>query len=127
MIYADTDFFLALIKESDWLKKPAEALLKKHTGEIWTSPITLIELLLLAKVKDLDPIDVLIDALAIAQLRGGESQLYLLSTHYIKKENVGAFDSLHAASWGRDCKILSSDKVIDRLGLNRIPLGKQAA
>ena len=94
---------------------------------MWTSTTTLIELLLLAKVKDLDPIDVLIDALAIAQLRGGESQLYLLAAHYIKKDNVGVFDSLHAAWCGRDCKILSSDKVFDRLGLDRIPLGKEAA
>lgn len=32
MIYADTDFFLALLKESDWLRGAAEGLLRKRFG-----------------------------------------------------------------------------------------------
>lgn len=55
MIYADTDFFLALLKENDWLQTSAKKLLAKHKGSIWTSPVTLIELMLLAVKCDLDP------------------------------------------------------------------------
>ncbi len=47
MIYADTDFFLALLKPKDWLKQGAERLLVEHKGELVTSPVTLTELLLL--------------------------------------------------------------------------------
>ena len=64
MIYADTDFFLALLKDSDWLKQGAQHLAEQYKGKIWTSPPTLIELLLLAAEYHLDPERLLIDALA---------------------------------------------------------------
>ena len=36
MIYADTDFFLALLKPDDWLKEAAMRLCKQHRGELST-------------------------------------------------------------------------------------------
>ena len=36
-MFADTDFILALIKESDWLKTNAEKILEDNKGKIRTS------------------------------------------------------------------------------------------
>ena len=123
MIYADTDFFLALMKESDWLKQSAEHLLEKHRGQIWTSPITLIELLLVAAEYTLDTERLLVDVLEIAKLEGGEARHYLMAAGLIKEHKVGVFDALHA-TFCEDSKIISSDKVFDRLGLERVRLGE---
>ncbi len=121
MIYADTDFFLALLKPTDWLKQRATRLLEKYRGQIRTSAATMIELLLLAAQYELDPERLLVDSLDIAQLEGSEPNAFLLAAHIMKKEGVGVFDSLHAAHCG-DAEMISSDKVFDRLGLKRIPL-----
>jgi len=122
MIYADTDFFLALLKDKDWLQKTAMKLLHDWRGKIWTSPATLIELLLLSSEFHLDPERLLIDALEISELRGGDPNVFLVAAHYIKEKGTTVFDSVHAASCGRGCKIISSDKVFDKLGLDRVPL-----
>ena len=121
MIYADTDFFLALLKPTDWLKQRATRLLEKYSGQIRTSAATMTELLLLAAEYDLDPERLLVDSLGIAHLDGAEPNAFLLAAHYMKEKNVGVFDSLHAAHCG-DSEMISSDKVFDRLGLKRIPL-----
>jgi len=55
LIYADTDFFLALMRESDWLNEPAESLLRQYAGRIRISRAVLIEFLLLARREDADP------------------------------------------------------------------------
>ncbi|MEZ0319946.1 MAG: PIN domain-containing protein [Pyrobaculum sp.] len=44
MIYADTDFFLALLKEGDRLHNKALEILEKYKGRITTSVITFVEL-----------------------------------------------------------------------------------
>ena len=121
MIYADTDFFLAMLKGSDWLKRGAKRLLRKHRGQLWTSEVTLTELLLLAKEFSLDPRRLLVDAMAIARVDDRIGRLYLTAANVIKQQGVGVFDALHAAYCGHD-QILSSDKVFDRLGLDRIAL-----
>ena len=122
MIYADTDFFMALIKESDWLKPSAQRLLKEYKGKIWTSPATLAELLLMAVKMNLDPEKMMMDTLNYAQLRGGPPDVYMVAAVYIKDKKMGAFDALHAAFCGLDCPILSSDKIFDKLGMKRIRL-----
>jgi len=47
-MYADLDFFLALLKKNDWLKSKAEKIYKDNYKEIWTSTITLQEIILYA-------------------------------------------------------------------------------
>ena len=121
MIYADTDFFLALLKGSDWLKQAAKRLLRKYHGQLWTSEVTLTELLLLAKEFSLDPRRLLVDAMGIARVDDRIARLYLTAANVIKQQGIGVFDALHAAYCGND-QILSSDKVFDRLGLDRIAL-----
>lgn len=121
MIYADTDFFVALLKKSDWLKSGAERLLRQHQGSIWTSPATLIELLLIAAEFGLDPEELLVDVLRIVELRHADANVFLVAASYIKQHNVNVFDAVHAAYCGSS-KIISSDRVFDRLGLERIGL-----
>ena len=121
MIYADTDFFLALLKKSDWLKERARRLLERHKGEIWTSPVTLTELLLLAAEFDMDPEGLIVDALKLVELRGADEKVFLVAAYYMQEKNVTVFDSIHAAYCG-NCKIISSDRVFNKLGFNRIQL-----
>ena len=122
MIYADTDFFLALMKKPDWLKESAKTLYDQHRERLWTSPATMIELLLVAAEYGLDPERLLVDAMEIAELREGDAGVFLRAANFVKEKGVNVFDSLHAAFCGHGGTILSSDKVFDRLGLTRIRL-----
>ena len=122
MVYADTDFFLALLKPSDWLKGRAARILEQYRGTIWTSPATLIELLLVARRYGLDPEGVLVATIKIAELRGGAPGEHLLAAHYVKERGIDVLDAVHAAFCGRREQIISSDKVFDRLGLERVRL-----
>lgn len=121
MIYVDTDFVLALLKESDWLKSKAQKLYDKYKDELFTSGITIVEVLLLAKRFDIDP-EVLLVSLfqIIPTIKGLEKNTALLAAHYMK-EGVNVFDALHASSCG-SCDIISSDSVYDKIGLRRIDL-----
>ena len=78
MIFADTDFFLALMKESDWLKEPAEKLLRQDSGQIRILPTVLIEILLLARREMLDPERLLSDVLQIGVLDGYDPHMNLV-------------------------------------------------
>ena len=122
MIYADTDFFLALMKPTDWLQRSARKLLAQYKGTIWTSPTTLTELLLLATEFGLDPVRLIIDVLEISTLQGGEPGVFLTAASYIKNNKVRVFDALHAGYCGQESKIISSDRAFDKLGLVRVPL-----
>ena len=122
MLYADTDFFLALLKEKDWLKSRAAFLEKNYRGKIWTSPVTLIELFLIARRYGLDPERLAADVSQIAKIDGADSSIFALAATYMKDEGAGVFDGFHAAICGKKSKIISSDKIFDRLGLDRVKL-----
>lgn len=116
MIYADTDFFLALIKPSDWLKENAQEILEKNQ-RITTSEATFIELALLAKKYNLDPVKITASVMAIC---GIEETTYLKAATYIREYGIGIFDAFNAAHC--EGKIISSDSVYDKLGIERIKL-----
>ena len=122
MIYVDTDFFLALLKEGDRLQGGARRLFRRYRWNLWTSPATLMELLMLAGRYNLDPEKLITAALDMVELGGGEAKVYYLGARYMKKHQMTAFDALHAAFCGKDCKIISSDKVFDKLGMERLKL-----
>jgi predicted nucleic acid-binding protein len=124
--YADTDFFLAILKETDWLKSRARRMLLKHKKDLWTSPVTAIELLLLADRTGLDAERLILDMTQIAELRGIDARILLAAAHYMKEHSAHTFDALHAAFCDSD-SIISSDKIFDRIGLRRIPLEDQRA
>ena len=119
MIYADTDFFLALLKPDDRLKENARKILEKYRGDITTSDATFIELLLLAERYGLDPIKIVSSVMALC---GIEDTRYLKAAIYVKEYGLKVFDAFHAAGCGG--RIISSDSVYDKLGITRIDLRK---
>ncbi len=117
MIYADTDFFLALLKPSDWLKKNAERIKNEHEGDIGTSEVTFIELLLISKRFNFDPVKLTSAVMAIC---GIHDDIYLKAAMNVAKGG-NVFDAFHAAHC--EGTIISSDDVFEKLfGLMRIPL-----
>ena len=120
MPYADSDFFLALIKESDWLSKKAEKILREYKNNIWTSQWTLVEILMISEEYNLDP-EIIVNSInQIAKIEGGAERI-LAAAHLMKESSMTVFDALHAVSCRRD-KIRSSDSIFDDIGLERIRL-----
>ena len=116
MTYADTDFFLALLKPTDWLKKNARRILEEENGRIYTSETTYIELMLLAKRYGLDPVRITIDVMAICNEKNADYQ----AAAELIAQDVGVFDAFHAVH--SNGKIISSDTVYKKLGLEQIAL-----
>ena len=116
MTYADTDFFLALLKPTDWLKKSARRILEEEKGRIYTSEVTYIELMLLAKKYGLDPVRITIDVMAICKEKNADYQ----AAAELIAQDVGVFDAFHAVH--SNGKIISSDKKYKKLGLEQIDL-----
>lgn len=119
-MYADTDFFLALLKEEDWLKRKALAILDEYEGDISSSAISVFELLLLCRRFGMDPEEVLMCMFQIAQVEGIAEHKALCAAHYIKEKDLAPSDALHAALCGGS--IISSDKIYDKMGIERIRL-----
>ncbi len=120
-MYADTDFFLALLKGSDWLKANALRLLNKYRNDIYTSEVTYVELMLLSQKYHLDSVSVVADVMAITKTN---NTTYLKAAHFIKENKVNVFDAFHAAHV--EDSIISSDSVYDKLGIKRIKLEEQS-
>lgn len=116
MTYADTDFFLALLKPTDWLRENARRIMREEQGKIYTSEATYIELMLLARRYGLDPVRIAIDVMAICNEKNGEYQ----AAAELITQNVGVFDSFHAVH--SNGKIISSDKIYKKIGLEQIDL-----
>ena len=93
MVYADTDFFLAILKDSDWLKDRAKNILDVYRDNIETSLITYVELLLLAKKFNLPPIGLIT---AVMKLTNFLDSTPLIAAKYVE-DGIGVFDSFHAA------------------------------
>ena len=118
-MYADTDFFLALLKSSDWLKTGATRIFNTYKGSIRTSETTFVELMLLSHKYGLDPVRVAADVMAMTKTN---DTTYLKAAYFIKESKVNVFDAFHAAHAGKE--IISSDGVYDRLGITRVKLEK---
>ncbi|MGB3479876.1 MAG: PIN domain-containing protein [bacterium] len=121
MVYADTDFFLATMKKKDWLKSNAKKLYKKYGKSLWTSVVTLTEILLLCQRYDLDPEKVTISLFSICRISGIEKETALQAAYYMQHHKLNVFDAFHAAFSAND-EIISSDKIFDMLGIKRIKL-----
>ena len=116
MVYADTDFFLALLKERDWLKEKALKLLEEYKGQITTSIATYIELMLLSKKYGLDPVRTSVSVMEITR----EFDIRVLRAAVLVAQGMGVFDAFHAAFSGGE--IISSDHVFEEFGYRRVKL-----
>ena len=124
-MFADTDFLLALVKGSDWLKKNAENILEKHKGRISTSVSVVIESALVCKRLKISVVDAFVCIFEFVEINEETYRLCLDAALYIEKDRLNVFDAFHAAYCGSDA-IISSDTVYDKLGMERVKLEKGA-
>ncbi len=124
-MYADADFFFALLKENDWLKKHSEELYKSGRKEIWTSVATMIEILFRGSAKKINTVEALLALQDLAPV------VPLLKDHLVlaaelKSANpaLDTMDAIHAAvaQSAGEKKIISSDKIFEKLGFERVKL-----
>ena len=120
MIYADTDFFIALVKDDDWLQERAETIARENAGEIYTSRGTLLELLMISDRFEFDRVEALSYALEIASVPEDERVLFQ-AADYMEQHGLTAFDAYHVAYANGD-PIISSDKSFDDVTDDRISL-----
>ncbi|BCU66589.1 hypothetical protein HS7_00260 [Sulfolobales archaeon HS-7] len=116
MVYADTDFFLALLKDKDWLKRKASSLLREYEYNITTSLATYLELMLLSKKFGLDPVKVSASVMEITK----SFDERILKASILISQGMGVFDAFHAAF--SEGKIISSDHIYEEFGYTRIKL-----
>ena len=118
--YADTDFFIALMHSSDRLNFSAKEAFNLYKGNISTSLAVVIETLLIGKRFGM-PLEMLIRyLLSIATVDNYDPSTIMLAVHYIVENKLSTFDAFHAALCNG--KIISSDHVYDKLGIDRIKL-----
>ena len=120
MLYADTDFFVALVKDDDWLQERAAALARENEGEIYTSRATLLELLMISERFEFDRMEALSYALEIASVPEDESVLFR-AADYMEQHGLTAFDAYHVAYADED-PIASSDTSFDDVTDDRVPI-----
>lgn len=120
MIYADTDFFIALVKDDDWLQERAISIARENDGQIYTSRATLLELLMISDRFEFDRFEALSYVLEIADVPENESVLFQ-AADYMEQYDFTAFDAYHVAYADAD-PIVSSDKAFDDLTNDRIPI-----
>ncbi|GAB3021387.1 type II toxin-antitoxin system VapC family toxin [Natronobiforma cellulositropha] len=117
-MYADTDFWVALLKDDDWLAERATSLLEEHRGNLEVSVATFIELFLIEERYDFDREQA---TLAIFELADSsvETEVVFQASAYIE-DGLNTFDAFHAALAGD--AILSSDQAFETISIDRVPL-----
>ena len=110
-MYAETDFLLALVKDEDWLGERATAVYRDHGEELWTSRLTLVELLLVADREGLDAERVVADAGELLEVRGDDDAVLAAAT-YVEDHGFSPFDALHLVESGED-RVVSSDSAYE--------------
>lgn len=119
--YVETDFLLALAKESDWLKGSAEDALEEH--DVVTSTYAYLEVLLIRERHEFDYIKLFSNMLNVVPVETEEEHQIVLKAVDYFEDGMTAFDSFHAATAEtRGHPILGSDKAYEDVDAGRIPL-----
>ncbi|HVC58191.1 MAG TPA: PIN domain-containing protein [Candidatus Acidoferrales bacterium] len=116
MVYADSDFFIALLIPEDRHKAWAKAVYEKHKGNISTSSVTVLELLLISQRFGIGAQALITRVLSVARLTGIQGSDALRAAYFIDNYKVGIFDAFHAALCGG--KIISTDHIFGILGID---------
>ncbi len=129
--YADSDFFLALMKDSDWLKENAKNIYENNKGNIYVSPFTIVELMIVCVREKIPVKKTLLQISRIAQTVYIKWDLFFKATEYIE-QGASIFDSLlmafvYESQLGSSEKnsIISSDKIYEKFGFKAIDLRKR--
>jgi predicted nucleic acid-binding protein len=124
MVYVETDFLIALAKDSDPLKQNAEEVLRDEDVEVSTSVLAYAEFLLLADRYDIERVRAVSNLLDMVPVVPEEhSQAVLKAAKYQEEHGMTTFDALHAGlAETREARILSSEQDYDALDIERVPL-----
>jgi len=119
--YVETDYLLALAKDSDWLKGRAEDGLEEH--DVVTSTYSYLEMLLIQERHEFDYIKLFSNMLEVVPVETDEERQIVLKAVNYFDNGMPAFDSFHAATAEtRGHPILSSDKAYEDADPERLPL-----
>ncbi|MFB6202908.1 MAG: type II toxin-antitoxin system VapC family toxin [Candidatus Nanohaloarchaea archaeon] len=105
-MYVDADFVLALVKDDDWLSERAEEVYRENE-DLWTSPYTLIELMLVAYREDRNVVRTVAETVELVEVKGSTDEVEAAAV-YVQEEDLTPFDALHLVSSGDDA-IASGD------------------
>lgn len=120
-VYVETDFLLALAKDSDWLQQSAESALEEYDVE--TSPFSYLEVLLARKRQEFDYVPLVANLLEIVPVRTDEERQIVLKAVNYYEEGMTPFDAFHAANAEtRGLDVLSSEQRYDEIDVSRHPL-----
>lgn len=120
-VYVETDFLLALAKDSDWLQSSAESALEEYDVE--TSAFSYLEILLARERHDFDYVPLVANLLELVPVRTDEErQIVLKAVHYYE-EGMTPLDAYHAATAEtRGLDVLSSEQRYEEIEVERRPL-----
>lgn len=122
--YADTDFFIALMKESDWLKEKAKKIYEKNKGNIYVSPFTIVEVMIICNREKIPIKQTLLQISRITKLEKIEWNIFFKTCDYVEN-GATIFDSLLMAFCeDGENLIISSDRVYEKFGFGIIDLSK---
>ncbi|MEF8780516.1 MAG: PIN domain-containing protein [Haloferacaceae archaeon] len=120
-VYVETDFLLALAKDSDWLQGPAEDALSEY--EVETSAFSYLELVLARERYEFDYVPLVANLLELVPVRGEEEKQVVLKAVNYYNEGMTPFDAFHAATAEtRRLDVLSSEKDYENIEVSRVPL-----
>lgn len=117
-MYADTDFWVALLKDDDWLADQAEAVLEEHRDDLDVSLATFVELFLIEERYSFDRETAVTAILELATYDGNEDPIYQASAYV--DDGLNTFDAFHAAL--ASDSIISSDTAFDEIDVDRVSL-----
>ncbi len=120
-VYVETDFLLALAKDSDWLQQSAEEALDEYDVE--TSAFSYLELLLARERYEFEFVPLVANLLELVPVRDEEERQTVLKAVNYYDEGMTAFDAFHAATAEtRTLNVLSSEKDYEDIEVERVPL-----
>ena len=122
-MFADTDFLLALVKESDWLKEKAEEILSLNKEHITTSISVMLEVAIICRRLGISITPTFSQICGLIDIDEFTRTICLKAAMLMERYELNIFDAFHAAYCGGDA-IISSDAVYDRLGIERVKLEK---
>ncbi|RQG99009.1 PIN domain-containing protein [Natrarchaeobius oligotrophus] len=120
-VYVETDFLLALAKDSDWLQQSAEDALDEYDVE--TSAFSYLELLLARERYEFDYVPLVANLLELVPVRNEEERQIVLKAVNYYDEGMTAFDAFHAATAEtRTQNVLFSEQDYEDIEVERVPL-----
>ncbi|MDG5820945.1 PIN domain-containing protein [Natronococcus sp. A-GB7] len=120
-VYVETDFLLALAKDSDWLQQSAEEALDEYDVE--TSAFSYLELLLARERYEFDYVPLVANLLELVPVRDEEERQIVLKAVNYYDEGMTPFDAFHAATAEtRTLNVLSSEKDYEDIEVKLVPL-----